>query len=210
MASFALIVLFGPRMGKSGYYAAYLATAAILAGFLLSVAALGCWLIEHPLAAAAHGHAEATSRVHPIAGDWYVLGSFGALRLTIGYYIDALTLAMFCMVTLVASCIHVYSFGYMHGELGEVFDMLGPLADGQPVRRRGRFCRFFQYLSLFCFSMLGLVIAGNLAMVFVFWELVGICSYLLIGFWHERAARPTRPTRPSSSIAWAISACSSA
>ena len=67
--------------------------------------------------------------------------------------------------------------------------MLAPLADGQPVRRRGRFCRFFQYLSLFCFSMLGLVIAGNVAMVFVFWELVGICSYLLIGFWHERSQR---------------------
>ena len=116
------------------------------------------------------------------------MGSFGSLRLTIGYYIDALTLAMFCMVTLVASCIHVYSFGYMHGELSEVFDVLAPLADGQPVRRRGRFRRFFQYLSLFCFSMLGLVIAGNVAMVFVFWELVGICSYLLIGFWYERTS----------------------
>ena len=52
--------------------------------------------------------------------------------------------------------------------------------------RRGRFYRFFQYLSLFCFSMLGLVIAGNVAMVFVFWELVGICSYFLIGFYIER------------------------
>ena len=55
-----------------------------------------------------------------MTGDWYVLGSFGSLKLTIGYYIDALTLAMFCMVTLVASCIHVYSLGYMHGELFEV------------------------------------------------------------------------------------------
>ncbi len=51
--------------------------------------------------------------------------------------------------------------------------------------RPGRFHRFFQYLSLFCFSMLGLVIAGNMAMVFVFWELVGICSYFLIGFYFE-------------------------
>ncbi len=188
LASFALIVLFGPRMGKAGYYAAHVATAAIVTGFVLSVAALGCWLMHHPLAAAGHGSHAAASSVQPVAGDWYVLGSFGALRLTIGYYIDALTLAMFCMVTLVASCIHVYSFGYMHGELSEVFDMLAPLADGQPVRRRGRFCRFFQYLSLFCFSMLGLVIAGNAAMVFVFWELVGICSYLLIGFWYERTS----------------------
>ncbi|MBS0209117.1 MAG: NADH-quinone oxidoreductase subunit L [Planctomycetes bacterium] len=54
------------------------------------------------------------------------------------------------------------------------------------LHRPGRFHRFFQYLSLFCFSMLGLVIAGNILMVFVFWELVGICSYFLIGFYIER------------------------
>ena len=93
---------------------------------------------------------------------------------------------MFCMVTLIASCIHVYSLGYMHEELHEVTDPLARLENGEPLRRRGRFYRFFQYLSLFCFSMLGLVIAGNLAMVFAFWELVGICSYLLIGFYIER------------------------
>ncbi len=124
--------------------------------------------------------------VPAISGDWYALAVFGSLRVTIGYYIDALTIAMFCMVTLVASCIHVYSFGYMHEELHDVTDTLVTLSNGEPLHRRGRYCRFFQYLSLFCFSMLGLVIAGNLAMVFVFWELVGICSYLLIGFYHER------------------------
>ena len=122
----------------------------------------------------------------PISGDWYTLASFGSLSLTIGYYIDSLTIAMFCMVTLVASCIHVYSLGYMHEELHEVKDPLAKLESGEPLVRRGRFYRFFQYLSLFCFSMLGLVIAGNLAMVFAFWELVGICSYLLIGFYIER------------------------
>src|SRR5262249_20157791 len=53
-------------------------------------------------------------------------------------------------------------------------------------RRRGRFGRFFMYLSLFCFSMLNLVLADNLFQVFVSWELVGICSYLLIGFYFER------------------------
>ena len=67
-----------------------------------------------------------------------------------------------------------------------MIDALAPLGDGQPMRRHGRYFRFFQYLSLFCFSMLGLVVAGNVAMVFMFWELVGICSYLLIGFWRER------------------------
>ncbi len=172
-------------MGRGGRYAAHMATAAIIAACVLSFAALGLWLTVHPLVATGHGGHTAASPPH-INGDWYPLGEFGSLRVTVGYYIDALTLCMFCMVTLVASCIHVYSAGYMHGELSDVFDTLGPTEEGRMVRRRGRYHRFFQYLSLFCFSMLGLVIAGNVAMVFVFWELVGICSYLLIGFWHER------------------------
>ena len=65
------------------------------------------------------------------------------------------------------------------------------LSNGEHLHRRGRFHRFFQYLSLFCFSMLGICIAGNLAMVFVFWELVGICSYFLIGFYIERHSAST-------------------
>jgi NADH-quinone oxidoreductase subunit L len=191
LASFVLIVLLGPRMGRAGRNAAVVATAAIVTSFVLSAVALGLWLLHYPLAAAEHTSHATAMAPQPIAGDWYALGSFGALQVTIGYYIDALTLAMFCMVTLVASCIHVYSIAYMHGELSEVFDTLAPKSDGQPMCRRGRFCRFFQYLSLFCFSMLGLVLAGNAAMVFVFWELVGICSYLLIGFWYERTSAST-------------------
>jgi NADH-quinone oxidoreductase subunit L len=120
------------------------------------------------------------------AGDWYALGIFGKLKLTIGYYIDALTVAMFCMVTLISSCVHLYATGYMHDELHEITDPEATLSDGSPLRRKGRYHRFFQYLSLFSFSMLGVVIAGNMAMVFVFWELVGICSYFLIGFYIER------------------------
>src|SRR6185369_14641533 len=116
----------------------------------------------------------------------YILGQFGKLKVSVSYYIDALTVAMFAMVTLIATCIHVYAIGYMHDELHEVTDREVVLSDGHHLHRPGRFYRFFQYLSLFCFSMLGLVIAGNIAMVFVFWELVGICSYFLIGFYIER------------------------
>jgi NADH-quinone oxidoreductase subunit L len=126
-----------------------------------------------------------------ITGDWYTLVQFGDLKLTIGYYIDALTVAMFCMVTLIASCVHIYAFGYMHDELHDVTDHDVTLASGEHLHRRGRFHRFFQYLSLFSFSMLGICIAGNLAMVFVFWELVGICSYFLIGFYIERHSAST-------------------
>jgi NADH-quinone oxidoreductase subunit L len=183
LVSFALIVLFGPRMGRAGRCAGYLAMAAIFISCLLSLTALGVWISHHPLATA-HGHESAAAE--PICGEWYSLGQFGRISLTIGYYIDSLTVAMFAMVTFIASCIHVYSYGYMHEELDDVTDPLAPLSNGQPLVRRGRFHRFYQYLSLFCFSMLGLVISGNIAMVFVFWELVGICSYFLIGFYIER------------------------
>jgi proton-translocating NADH-quinone oxidoreductase chain L len=125
-------------------------------------------------------------------GDWYSLGQFGKLKITIGYYIDALTVTMFCMVTFIASCVHIYATGYMHDELHDPYvDHEVTLADGKHLHRRGRFYRFFQYLSLFSFSMLGIVIAGNVAMVFVFWELVGISSYFLIGFYIERKSAST-------------------
>ncbi len=145
---------------------------------------------EHAAAdssAGQHGGAHhAEPSVRPITGDWYALGEFGSLRITIGYYIDSLTVLMFSMVTFIATCIHFYAYGYMHDELHDVDDHEVRMSDGSHLRRPGRFYRFFQYLSLFCFSMLGIVIAGNIAMVFVFWELVGICSYFLIGFYIER------------------------
>ena len=124
-------------------------------------------------------------------GTFWTLGKFGKLELSISYYVDSLTLVMFCMVTLIASCIHFYAMGYMHDELHDITDKEVKLANGESLRRPGRFHRFFQYLSLFCFSMLGLVLAGNIAMVFVFWELVGICSYFLIGFYIERKSAST-------------------
>jgi len=126
-----------------------------------------------------------------LSDDWYTLGQFGKLKLTIGYYIDTLTVLMFSMVTLIASCIHIYAVGYMHDELHDFTDHEVTLDDGQHLHRRGRFHRFFQYMSLFSFSMLGICISGNLAMTFVFWELVGICSYFLIGFYIERHSAST-------------------
>jgi NADH-quinone oxidoreductase subunit L len=181
----------------------------------------GVWLPEHPLGAGVHhaeeqqpdtlgvkaspfrlvaaevehvekGEEHATNGPPEyIAGDWYALGVFGNLKLTIGYYIDTLTVVMFCMVTLIASAIHIYALGYMHDELHDVTDHEVTLSDGQHLHRRGRFHRFFQYFSLFSFSMLGICISGNLAMTFVFWELVGICSYFLIGFYIERHSATT-------------------
>jgi len=126
------------------------------------------------------------------AGKFYDLGTFGGLTISLDYYIDSLTLVMFMMVTLIATCIHVFAMGYMSDELTEDYvdhQVHGP--DGGHFHRPGRFYRFFAFMSLFCFSMLGLVLAGNIFQVFVFWELVGICSYLLIGFYVERKSAST-------------------
>jgi len=90
----------------------------------------------------------------------------GGLQVDFGLRLDALSLLMLLIVTGVGGAIHVYSKGYMRED------------PGQP--------RYFACLSLFTFSMLGIVLANNFLMLFIFWELVGVSSYLLIGFWFEK------------------------
>ena len=147
---------------------------------------------EHAVAAAsgdaAHPDDNASgSQKTTYSGVLYTLGKFGSLELSLDYYIDSLTLVMFTMVTLIATCIHLFAMGYMSEELtDEYVDHQVHTADGKHLHRPGRFYRFFAFLSLFCFAMLGLVLAGNIFQVFIFWELVGICSFLLIGFYTER------------------------
>ena len=111
-----------------------------------------------------------------------------ATTLKVGYYIDSLSAIMFVMVTLVSLVIHLFSMGYMADELEKTVEDHEVHTEQGHLQRRGRFGRFFLYLSLFCFSMLNLVLADNLFQVFVSWELVGICSYLLIGFYYERTS----------------------
>ncbi|HEY7426125.1 MAG TPA: NADH-quinone oxidoreductase subunit L [Gemmataceae bacterium] len=106
--------------------------------------------------------------------------------LQLGFKIDSLSAIMFVMVTFIATLIHLFSIGYMADELQpEYEDHQVHTAHGH-LHRRGRFGRFFMFLSLFCFSMLNLVLADNLFQVFLSWELVGVCSYLLVGFYFER------------------------
>jgi NADH-quinone oxidoreductase subunit L len=105
---------------------------------------------------------------------------------------------MFAMVTFIATLIHIFAIGYMGDENNETVEdhhvveheeaaeTHGHHGDHAHFRRRGRYGRFFMFFSLFCFSMLNLVLADNLFQVFLSWELVGICSYLLIGFYYER------------------------
>ena len=88
------------------------------------------------------------------------------LQIDIGLQIDPLSKLMLCVVTGVGSLIHIFSLGYMKEDRD--------------------FSRYFAFLSLFVFSMLGIVLADNFVMMFIFWELVGVSSYLLIGFWFEK------------------------
>ncbi len=94
---------------------------------------------------------------------WIVAADF---ETTVVALVDPLTGVMLLVVTGVGMLIHVYSIGYMHDDPG--------------------YARFFAYLNLFVFSMTMLVLAGNFLLLYVFWEAVGLCSYLLIGFWYTR------------------------
>ena len=96
---------------------------------------------------------------------WLQLDS--TLKLEMGYYIDSLSAVMLIVVTILCTLILVYSVGYMHQE-GE--------------RKR----RYYVDISLFVCGMDGLVIASNYLEMFIFWEIMGLCSYLLIGFWYYK------------------------
>jgi NADH-quinone oxidoreductase subunit L len=96
----------------------------------------------------------------------FIWFTFGENALRLGWLLDPLAAAMLVMIALVGLCIFVFSIGYMAEDKN--------------------FVRFFAYLSFFSGAMLGLVIANSLLLLFVFWELVGLASYLLIGFWIER------------------------
>jgi len=107
-------------------------------------------------------------RLHGVNVAGYTFFALGGLHLEFGLHIDELTAVMLMVVTLVGTLIHIYAIGYMHGD--------------------SRFQRFFIYLNLFMAMMLILVLANNYLMLFVGWEGVGVCSFLLIGFWFEKNA----------------------
>jgi len=90
----------------------------------------------------------------------------GPYPINVGFAVDALTIVMLLVVTVVALMVQIYSIGYMHGD--------------------PRYPRYYAYLSLFSSAMLTLVIANNILLMFMAWELVGLTSYLLIGFWFEK------------------------
>jgi len=126
---------------------------------LLGSFALSVWTLMEVMAAPGHQL--------PIPDiNWVVIE--GGITIHLGLMVDSLTAVMLIVVTLVSLMVQLYSQGYMHGDPG--------------------YHRYFAFMSLFTGSMLGLVLAGNLLFMYVFWEMVGLCSYLLIGFWFHRPA----------------------
>ncbi|MBI4355629.1 MAG: NADH-quinone oxidoreductase subunit L [Candidatus Omnitrophica bacterium] len=143
---------------RLGRRAAWLSIAAIAASAAVSLR-VGCGVAQGAIPSVSWSW---LGRLAPAAAG------LGGDALTLGLQADALTSLMLVVVTVIGTLIHLYSVGYM--------------ADDP------RFSRFFAYLSLFCASMLLLVLADNLLFLYAGWELVGLCSYLLISFWFEKPA----------------------
>ncbi len=101
----------------------------------------------------------------PYNTTWLPLGQ---LHIDMGIMLDPISVMMLVIISFVSLMVHIYSFGYMRGEQG--------------------FQRYYAFLSLFTFAMLGLVVSSNIFQMYIFWELVGVSSYLLIGFYYTSAA----------------------
>ena len=157
IAGFAFTALFGRRLqARAGRNAA---SALPILAVVLS------WVAAMLVAAAALGRAEPFGEHGYSLGLWQWIPA-GRFVVDAGFHVDALTACLLIVVTTIGMLVHIYSIGYMSHDPGT--------------------WRFFAYLNLFMFSMLLLVLADNFLVIFVAWELVGLSSYLLIGYWYRR------------------------
>ncbi|MET4108809.1 NADH-quinone oxidoreductase subunit L [Hymenobacter sp. UYP22] len=147
----------------SGTVAGAISSLAVLGSFLISATLF--WEFLHPSAQWIAPGATAHQAYTVTLFDWI---SVGSMQIPFSYQIDQLSLIMLLLVTGVGFLIHVYSIGYMHHD-----ENVG---------------KFFSFLNLFVFSMLVLVLGSNFVILFIGWEGVGLCSYLLIGFWNKNTA----------------------
>jgi NADH-quinone oxidoreductase subunit L len=159
LAGFVVLALLGDaiKRDKEERGACWLACGTVLASFGLSVWSVGSLLRMLPV-----GESKVRFAM-PYLMDWIEVGAF---IVPFNLLLDPLSAVMILVVTGVGSLIHIYSLGYMAHDPERV--------------------RYFSYLNLFTFFMLLLVLGGNLPVMFVGWEGVGLCSYLLIGFWFKK------------------------
>ncbi len=164
LAAFVLLIFFGRRMPRQGDW-----LGAFCVGFPMAIAIAMFFQMLGLAGAAPGGAGELVSGFGlrtplEFVVDWISVPGMPPMRL--GFLIDNVTIIMLVVVTVVSFLVHVFSIGYMHGD--------------------PRYSRYFAYLGLFTFSMLGLVLSNSLLLIYMFWELVGLSSYLLIGFWFEK------------------------
>ena len=161
MSILIILLLISPLIGFliNGLFGKWLRNAEKLSGWIACLAVLVSLICSVIVFTHVKGGAELNQTLY----EWIAGESFA---FTIGFHVDSLTVVMLLVITGIGFLIHVYSIGYMHGDTG--------------------YTRYFAYLNLFVFAMLILVLADNYLMMFVGWEGVGLCSYLLIGFWYEK------------------------
>ena len=172
LLGFLILIFFGKRLGR---FSGPLATACLLGSFILSVGALvlfvSKWADEKPDAAQTH-YVEAftyhwIALSAPLSAN-PVIQPPPAPAVTVGILVDSLTVALFLLVTFLAILVHLFSLGSM-------------ATDAKPSR-------YFAFLNLLCFAMLGLLLANSLIQLFIFWQLLGIATYFLINFHTDRRA----------------------
>jgi len=138
------------------------------------------WLLGWPIAFSVFANHDYGA--HPASGELFTIPT-GATDLIIGWQVDPANALMIFMATFVMLMIFIYSSGYMTFP-GHLLPEKYPFAFAQG--KDPRYSRFMAYISLFATGMLGLLVSNSLVMFFIFWEVMGLCSYLLIGFWYEK------------------------
>jgi len=176
MESIVYIALFAPLVGSlfAGLFFARSPKNHIVG--IIASALIGVTFISSVMLAL---HVAEHGAVHVTMMNWI---SAGDLTIPFGFVVDQISVTMMLVVSLVSTIVHIYSTGYMDHDKG--------------------YNRFFSYLSAFVFSMMILVMSDNFAGLFIGWEGVGVCSWLLIGFWYHKADRPFAEN-PSISPSWA-------
>jgi proton-translocating NADH-quinone oxidoreductase chain L len=161
LATSLFLLAMGRRVGEP--LAGYVGTGTSMASFGISIAMLVTWIYKGATWGYESGPYLDFVRWLPV-GNYAGQRDAGFLQLVV--YLDSLGILMMTMVSLVSAVVHLFSLGYIKGDR--------------------RYPQFFSYLSLFSFCMMGLILSGSLLQMLVFFELVGLCSYLLIGFWQEK------------------------
>ena len=139
-----------------------------VAGLIGTASLLGVTILSYLTAFKYFMSPRTADGVYPTLTPWNIewLSFTDSLHIDMGILLDPISVMMLVVISTVSLMVHIYSFGYMKGEKG--------------------FQRYYAFLSLFTFSMLGLVVATNIFQMYVFWELVGVSSYLLIGFYYTK------------------------